>query len=138
METFWASRADEVGICHFWQNRFPYEIALMFVPQQFLTCLGNEHMTIQNLTKLVPLSEVPKLLPKRNGKHPHISTICRWAIRGVKGRKLKTVVLGGLRYTTMAALQDFLVPSSGFSIEELKGSNGAKSDPIQSLIRRGF
>jgi hypothetical protein len=40
--------------------------------------------------------------------HPHVSTLMRWALRGVKGIKLETVVVGGRRFTSREAIQRFV------------------------------
>jgi hypothetical protein len=39
---------------------------------------------------------------------PHISTMIRWALRGVKGTRLETVMVGGRRFTSIEAIQRFL------------------------------
>lgn len=56
---------------------------------------------------LVPLREAPKLLPTRNGKRLHISTLFRWVQRGVDGVKLEVLRIGGTTYTSREALQRF-------------------------------
>jgi hypothetical protein len=57
--------------------------------------------------QLISLKEVPKHLPRRNGKRTHYSTVFRWATRGARGRKLESVLLGGVRYTSLEALGRF-------------------------------
>lgn len=37
----------------------------------------------------------------------HVSTVFRWAIRGVRGRKLPTVLIGGRRFVLRSQLQKF-------------------------------
>lgn len=57
---------------------------------------------------LVPLRDVPRLLPPRpNGKRLHISAVYRWTLRGIKGIRLETVKVGGSTYTSREALQRF-------------------------------
>lgn len=57
---------------------------------------------------LVPLNQVPKLLPPRpSGKRLHISAVYRWVQRGVRGVKLESVRIGGTTYTSREALQRF-------------------------------
>ena len=61
---------------------------------------------------LVPLRQVPKLLPPRpNGKRIHISAVYRWIQRGIKGTRLEAVRIGGTTYTSLEAIQRFTVPS---------------------------
>jgi hypothetical protein len=52
---------------------------------------------------LLSLSDAAKSLPRR----PHISTLHRWRLRGVRGIKLETVLVGGARLTSQQALQRF-------------------------------
>ncbi|TWU34876.1 DUF1580 domain-containing protein [Novipirellula artificiosorum] len=56
----------------------------------------------------IPLSEVPRHVPKRRGKKVHYSTVYRWATKGTRGRKLETVMSGGIRYTTLESIERFL------------------------------
>jgi len=39
---------------------------------------------------------------------PHASTIWRWANRGVRGVLLESVLIGGQRYTSQAAVERFI------------------------------
>jgi hypothetical protein len=64
-----------------------------------------------NISDAIPLRAVPRRLPRlRNGKHPHIGTIYRWATVGLRGRKLWTFRVGGTLCTTAEALAAFLDP----------------------------
>ena len=56
----------------------------------------------------IPLSDVPRYVPKRRGKKVHYSTVYRWATKGARGRILETVLSGGLRYTSVEAVARFL------------------------------
>ena len=60
----------------------------------------------------VPFRDVPSLLPRRNGKKIHYRTVFRWATRGARGRVLESTMVGGIRYTTIAALNRFLATST--------------------------
>ena len=53
---------------------------------------------------LLTLSAAAQSLPGR----PHVSTLHRWRLRGSKGIKLETVMIGGVRYTSLEALQKFV------------------------------
>lgn len=58
--------------------------------------------------KLIPVREVPKLLPPRpTGKRVHVSAVYRWIQRGVRGVRLETITIGGTTYTSTEALQRF-------------------------------
>ena len=61
--------------------------------------------------QLVPLQQVPRLLPPRvTGKRVHLSAVYRWAQRGVRGVRLEVVRVGGTTYTSREALQRFAAP----------------------------
>lgn len=59
------------------------------------------------LADLVTLGDALSLLPNRDGKKPHISTLYRWR-KGLRGRRLWTTRLGGIVYTHPLALREFL------------------------------
>jgi hypothetical protein len=52
---------------------------------------------------LLSLAEASKVLAGR----PHISSLHRWRLRGVRGIKLETVMVGGRRFVSRAALEEF-------------------------------
>lgn len=58
----------------------------------------------------IPLRVAAKLVPsgRRLGRPVHISTLVRWTKRGVRGKRLATFLIGATRYTTKAALDQFL------------------------------
>ena len=51
-----------------------------------------------------PLSDACKEIEGR----PHVSTLHRWRLRGVRGQKLETVLIGGRRFTSLEALDRFI------------------------------
>ncbi len=56
--------------------------------------------------KLLDFAAATRLLPP--GSRPSYTTWWRWCRRGVRGVKLETVLLGGRRYTSEAAMKDFV------------------------------
>jgi regulator of protease activity HflC (stomatin/prohibitin superfamily) len=52
---------------------------------------------------LLTLRQAAKSLP---GKL-HVATLHRWRLRGVRGVKLESILVGGIRYTSEEALQRF-------------------------------
>lgn len=62
----------------------------------------------RNSAELISLKDAVKYLPKRGGKKVHYSTMYRWATKGARGRVLETTMVGGIRYTSIAALQQFI------------------------------
>jgi len=65
-------------------------------------------MSTVDYSALIPIDELPKKLPRRNGKQVHRSTIYRWIDRGIKGVVLRSELIGGLRYTRIEWLQEFV------------------------------
>lgn len=54
------------------------------------------------------LSQAAGTLPGR----PHLSTLHRWRLRGVRGVKLRTCLIGGRRFTTQRWLDEFIAATS--------------------------
>lgn len=61
-------------------------------------------MTISLHESHLSLTEAARLIPGR----PNISTIWGWANRGVRGRRLETVRVGGRTFTAREAIERFL------------------------------
>lgn len=60
--------------------------------------------------RLIPLKDVPKLefLPQRRaGSRLAVSTVFRWTLNSRHGRRLESVMVGGMRCTSLQALQRF-------------------------------
>lgn len=55
----------------------------------------------------ISLAEVPSLLPRKRGKKVHYSTVYRWVTKGTRGRILESWTIGGVRYTSVEALNRF-------------------------------
>ena len=55
------------------------------------------------LGDFIPIELVAKALQI----NVHVSTVHRWGSRGVRGVKLRTIRIGGKRYVTRAALDEF-------------------------------
>lgn len=54
--------------------------------------------------KVIAIKDVPTLVPGR----PALMTVYRWLNRGVRGRRLETVLVGGKRYTSQEAITRFI------------------------------
>ncbi len=61
--------------------------------------LQNEH--------LISFAQAAKQLPGRNGKRTHVSTLHRWAQKGIRGNRLEAVRVGGRWLTSSEAVQRF-------------------------------
>lgn len=58
---------------------------------------------------LVVLTKAAAWIANRTGgRRPNISTLHRWATRGVRGVVLETVAVGHVRYTSIEAVRRFL------------------------------
>lgn len=58
--------------------------------------------------ELVTFREAARRLPpRRGGRHAHVATFYRWALRGIRGIKLEIIQIAGSRCTSMEALQRF-------------------------------
>lgn len=51
--------------------------------------------------------EAAAILPRLNGKRPHVSTLWRWARRGLNGIRLETRRIGSRFVTSREALERF-------------------------------
>jgi hypothetical protein len=61
-----------------------------------------------NKEALLTFAQAAKKIPPRRGGRPvHVSTIHRWAMAGVRGERLESLLVGGTRMTSVEALQRF-------------------------------
>lgn len=58
--------------------------------------------------KLVTLAEAAGLIPFREGVPPHYRTVWRWCAKGLRGLRLESVFIGGIRYTTKESIDRFV------------------------------
>ncbi len=61
-------------------------------------------MSILDDYKFLTFLQASTLVPSK----PHANTLWRWATAGVRGKKLKSYLLGGQRFTTKEDVEDFL------------------------------
>jgi hypothetical protein len=54
--------------------------------------------------RILSVSQAASHFPYR----PSLSSIWRWMTRGVKGTKLESIKIGGIRYTSLEAIKRFL------------------------------
>lgn len=85
-------------------------------------------MSAENCEPLIRVIDVPALawLPSRKGRPIHAATVYRWVTRGVRGRRLRTVRVGGVLATSETWLWDF------FGINQNPGA------PLQSHRKRSI
>lgn len=75
----------------------------------------------------ITLAEVAEHVPRRNGRRIHYSTVYRWVTKGAKGRRLESILVGGVRYTTVEAVGRFL---------SAKTHNGTERSAIDELTAK--
>ncbi|WP_437229290.1 DUF1580 domain-containing protein [Planctomicrobium sp. SH661] len=57
---------------------------------------------------VLSMTDATKQLPtRRRGKRIAVSTLYRWADRGLRGRRLETITIGGAKCASLEALQRF-------------------------------
>ena len=72
---------------------------------------------------------------RRGGRAMHISTICRWISRGIKGVKLESIAIGGTRATSVEALNRFFARLSGQEPgESAHGSRGRRANATETAL----
>ena len=81
----------------------------------------DEHLT---------LAQAAATLPGR----PHLSTLHRWRLRGVRGVRLRTCLVGGRRFTTPRWLREFCAASTAAG-DELIAPPSAPSRDRERAIR---
>jgi Protein of unknown function (DUF1580) len=70
--------------------------------------------------KLLSMSQAARLIPpSRSGRATHTSTLVRWIHRGVRGRRLDAVRIGGSWVTSVEALARFAVPAASTAIVDI-------------------
>ncbi|TWT67022.1 hypothetical protein Pla123a_44520 [Posidoniimonas polymericola] len=82
---------------------------------------------------LIAIPDVPDYLPTRRGKKLHISTVYRWVLKGARGKVLDSAMLGGIRYTSLEALERFLGTRTA-ELTEIRRQERVRA----SLDRRGL
>lgn len=75
---------------------------------------------------ILPLSKAAReKVLKHHGRPPHISTLYRWATRGIRGVRLETLLIGGARCTTRQAIYRFI-----------ERTNEVEGKPVAAASRR--
>jgi Protein of unknown function (DUF1580) len=60
---------------------------------------------VQNVADdLISLTAASRLLPS----HPNPATLWRWRTKGIRGIRLQTVLVGGRRFVTRKAIEEFI------------------------------
>jgi hypothetical protein len=81
------------------------------------------------------LTQAAKTFGRLSGRTPHVATVHRWAIKGVRGVKLETIRLGGLRLVRPQAIEAFLANVNRGSSETATGVRAVLDPAVQSRRR---
>jgi hypothetical protein len=81
--------------------------------------------------ELLSLAEAARLLPKA----PNPATLWRWRTKGIRGVRLKTVLVGGRRYVSRAALNRFIQAVTA-ATQQSDGPSAAAAPQKGSTRRR--
>lgn len=84
------------------------------------------------------LGDVPSKLEEMGYPRSHKSIAYRWAGRGVRGVKLRTVHLGGKKLTTIKWLEDFMRRTEDCSDETKAMVSNGREHAKQELERDGI
>lgn len=69
----------------------------------------------------------------------NVATVWRWAAHGVRGRKLRTILVGGRRYVLIADLEEFLQGGQQDDTREVNPTLEARALAAgEELSRRGL
>lgn len=74
---------------------------------------------------LIPFRHLPKWCEEHLGNRVSPSTLHRWRLRGVRGVKLETILIGGKRHSSVASLQRFFDASTRAQDGQPTASNSA-------------
>ena len=69
-------------------------------------------INLETETLLAP-KQVCRLVPGRSGKGVSLATCWRWMLKGHRGVKLESLLVGGVRYTSVEAFKRFLAQLNG-------------------------
>ncbi|MGE0145652.1 MAG: DUF1580 domain-containing protein [Planctomycetota bacterium] len=63
---------------------------------------------MDDFSEFISIQDLPNHLPPgKNGKKLHFVSCYRWVSKGLRGIKLRTIFLGGARFTTLAWVREF-------------------------------
>lgn len=95
-------------------------------------------MRLRDLREDQPLSlpDAADFLGKLTGRKPHVSTLWRWCLKGCKGVRLKSICIGGKRFVTMTAIEQFIEGSTtmGVGQAEQPVTPAAPTSPAKGML----
>ena len=91
-----------------------------------------------NSETLLTVRQVARRIPGQRGKPINISAIYRWIQRGVDGRRLEAVRIGGRFYTSVEALERFSEPLGVSEGQPTADASTQSTAAAVELRRYGF
>lgn len=68
--------------------------------------------------------------------HPHVATLWRWILRGVRGVRLESFVRGGRRFTTCEAIERFIQATTAVSNSRIPRASTAAPASLSKARRQ--
>ena len=94
----------------------------------------------EEIFSLTAATKLPCFRNRRGGKPINVSTLWRWATTGVRGIKLETIMAGGSRATSLAAIERFFealtVQADGPTVAEPPRQTKRRRQQIEAAERR--
>jgi hypothetical protein len=85
-----------------------------------------------DLDQEISLATAAQFLPGRSGRGVHLNTIVRWCHSGVRGYKLRSVLIGGRRFTTRRWINEFIA-----ALNSEHPAPVSRPDLLEELRKRG-
>ena len=86
--------------------------------------------------KLIALADAAQLVPRRNGRKIHISTLYRWSTVGCRGVVLETFQAGASRATSREAVARFFAKLTEQRQQKASGGYTTKDVNQDSAVER--
>jgi len=83
---------------------------------------------------LIPLKAACRLVPGRSAKGIAVTTIYRWALRGCRGTRLQTAMVGGQRYTSHEALDRFFAAINRPASGQISSMGRQRQDRVEAAL----
>jgi len=80
---------------------------------------------------VITLKEAARQAPcRRRGRPTNVTTLFRWSTKGLRGHTLETMLYGGVRCTSVEALQRFLFALNSGDVASSNAAAAAADDAI--------
>jgi hypothetical protein len=91
-----------------------------------------------SLDREMPISELRMFFPRRGDRHPSVGRIRSWIVNGIRGVKLQGRRIGGLWYSSPAAVERWC-RELNFGVPAATRPDPKRADKVRKLlIANGF